>query len=106
MPQVPKEELPNMREIRGWALENLPKHIVLKRIEVTYGTDFPSMMPDDFEITIEYENRVDPRLRGSNEDIAAHHAWADPLTAKIRAKWPPSSIRIGFVERHSETCGD
>jgi hypothetical protein len=106
MLRVPKEELPDMQEIRGWALENLPTHIILKRIEITYGADFPSTMPDDFEIAIEYENRIEPGLRGSNEDIASHHAWADPLTARIRAKWPPSSIRIGFAERLSETCGD
>ena len=106
MLNVPKEELPNIQEIREWALENLPEHVVLKRIEVTYGTDLPNIVPDDFEVTIEYENRMDERLRGSTEDIAAHHAWADPLTAKIRAEWPPSTIRIGFVERLSGSHGD
>ena len=90
----------------GWALENLPKHIVLKSIKTTYGTDSPSFMPEDIEITIEYENRIDPRRRGSNEDIDAYHAWADPLTAKIRSKWPPESIRIGFHERQPDSEPD
>jgi len=96
-------QFPNELEIRNWALENLPKHIVLKRIELTYGTDWPSLIQESVEITIEYENRIEPRLPGSHEDIDAYHAWKDPLVAKIRSKLPPESVRIGFKERYPDS---
>ena len=59
-------------------------------------------MRDDFEIVIEYINKLDSVMSGTMEAITAHQEWADPLMIRIRDEWPPSTIRIAFKERELE----
>ena len=96
---VPRDELPNIDDIRGLASVNLPPHYVIKGVRVSRGPDTLIGAPDDFEIVIEYENRIHGGLIGSFEDIEAYQDWADPLIQDIRSEWPAETIRIGFFER-------
>lgn len=99
MKQLPKHDLPNENEIRQVAIKYLPKDYVLKQVECTYGSGgFPTIMPEDFEVTIKYESRMDKRLRGTEIDIETFQNWAKKIEAKIRSEWPPETIRIGFVQ--------
>jgi len=97
--QIPKREIPDMEQIRELARVGLPSHYSLKSVRFSYGSDWPEFLPDDFEIVIEYENRLDEVLRGTNEDIEAYQRWAHALVQDIRGEWPPESIRITFQDR-------
>jgi hypothetical protein len=96
---VPRDELPNIDNIRGLASANLPPYYVIKDVRVSRGPDTLIGEPNDFEIVIEYENRFEAGLIGSFEDIEAYQDWADPLIQDIRSEWPAETIRIGFFER-------
>jgi hypothetical protein len=100
--RVPRKELPDIERIRYLASENLPKHYRLLDVRCDYGSGGTSVLPDDFEIIIEYENLNDPALAGSMAEISDHHAWADPLLAAIRAEWPPSTVRIALHEHAAD----
>jgi hypothetical protein len=96
---VPPDELPNIDDIRCLAKVNLPAHYAIKGVRVSRGPDTLIGAPDDFEVVIEYENRIGEGLIGSFEDIEAYQNWADPLIQDIRSGWPAVTIRIGFFER-------
>jgi hypothetical protein len=96
---VPPDELPNVDDIRCLAKVNLPAHYAIKGVRVSRGPDTLIGAPDDFEVVIEYENRIGEGLIGSFEDIEAYQNWADPLIRNIRSEWPAVTIRIGFFER-------
>ena len=80
------------------ALENLPKDYVLKAVQLTYGSDWPEAIPEDFEITIEYEYQGDEVLSGTSVEINTFQSWPEPLKARIRDKWPPKALRICFSD--------
>lgn len=88
-----------MQQIAAWACENLPSHYDLLDVRCEYGTGMPADFTKDFEIVIEYANHLDPAMAGSMDAIKAHHAWSDPLIAKIRAEWPAWAMPIAFLER-------
>lgn len=96
--QIPKHEIPDMEQIRELARVGLPSHYSLKSVRCSYGSDWPDFLPNDFEIVIEYENRLD---EVTNEDIEAYQRWAHALVQDIRGEWPPESIRITFQERET-----
>jgi hypothetical protein len=96
--QIPKHEIPDIEQIRELARVGLPSHHSLKSVRCSYGSDWPDFLPDDFEIVIEYENRLD---EVTNEDIEAYQRWAHALVQDIRGEWPPESIRITFQERET-----
>jgi len=96
---VPRDELPNIEDIRSLANVDLPLHYIIKDVRVSRGPDTLIGAPDDFEIVIEYENRIGEGLIGSFEDIEAYQDWAHPLIQDIRSEWPAETIRIGFFER-------
>ncbi|MGA8476797.1 MAG: hypothetical protein WB696_02445 [Chthoniobacterales bacterium] len=96
---VPRDELPNIEDIRWLANVDLPRHYVIKDVRVSRGPDTLIGAPDDFEIVIEYENRIGENLIGSFADIEAYQDWAQPLIQDIRSEWPAETIRIGFFER-------
>jgi DNA-binding cell septation regulator SpoVG len=96
---VPRDQLPNVDDIRRLAKVNLPAHYVVKGVRVSRGPDTLIGAPDDFEIVIEYENCIGEGLIGSFEDIEAYQDWAHPLIQDIRSEWPAETIRIGFFER-------
>jgi hypothetical protein len=96
---VPKDELPNTDDIHRLANLDLPLHYVIKDVRVSRGPDTLIGAPDDFEVVIEYENRIGENLIGSFEDIEAYQGWAHPLIQDIRSEWPAETIRIGFFER-------
>jgi hypothetical protein len=96
---VPREERPNIDDIRRLANASLPPHYVIKDVRVLRGPDTLIGAPDDFEIVIEYENRIGESLIGSFKDIEAYQHWAHPLIQDIRGEWPAETIRIGFSER-------
>jgi hypothetical protein len=96
---VRRDELPNVDDIRCLADVNLPLQYVIKEVRVSRGPDTLIGAPNDFEVVIEYENRIGGGLIGSFEDIAAYQDWADPLVQEIRSEWPAETIRIGFFER-------
>ncbi len=97
MKQLPDEEL-----IRVWALEDLPEHYKLESVRLTFSGGLQGIVPDDFEITIEYVNHVDEVLRGTETDIKSHQDWASPLEKRIREKWGSKEWRIGFVEKYPD----
>lgn len=96
---VPPSELPNVEQIKVWALQNLPANYRLLDVRCEYGTDIPHVLPADWELRIEYANTSDSSTFGRFEDMKVYHSWADPLIAKIRADWPASTLRIGIPER-------
>src|ERR1700745_2002447 len=96
---APRDELPNIDDIRSLAGVNLPPHYAIKGIRVLRGPDTLIGAPDDFEVVIEYENRIGESLIGSLHDIEAYQDWAHPLIQDIRIEWPAQTIRIGFFER-------
>jgi hypothetical protein len=96
---VRRDELPNVDDVRGLAGINLPPHYVIKGVRVSRGLDTLIGEPDDFEVVIEYENRIGMGLIGSFEDIETYQDWAHPLIQDIRSEWPTETIRIGFFER-------
>ncbi len=96
---VPRDELPNIEDIRWLANVDLPLHYVIKDVRVSRGPDTLIGAPDDFEVVIEYENRIGEGLIGSFADIEAYQDWAHPLIQDIRSEWPAETIRIGFFER-------
>jgi hypothetical protein len=100
---VPASELPDIAQIRQWAEEKLPAHFRLLDVRCNYGTTVPSLLPEDWEVTIDYVSTLDASTMGSLTDIDAYHSWADPLIAKIRAEWPASCLRIGITERSTES---
>jgi hypothetical protein len=91
--------LPNIDDIRRLANVNLPLHYVIEGVRVSRGPDTLIGGPDDFEVVIEYENRIGEGLIGSFGDIEAYQHWAGPLVQQIRSTWPQETIRIGFFER-------
>jgi hypothetical protein len=97
---VRRDELPNVDDIRCLAGVNLPLQYVIKEVRVSRGPDTLIGAPNDFEVVIEYENRIGERLIGSFGDLEAYQDWADPLVQNIRSEWPAETIRIGFFERH------
>jgi hypothetical protein len=99
--RIPESEIPDMRKLAAWARENLPVHYDLVDIRCDYVSDMPAVIPEDFEIVIEYRDRLDPSQIGSPAAIEAHRAWSGPLTDRIRAEWPPSTIRIAFKGREA-----
>ncbi|MGD0551533.1 MAG: hypothetical protein ABSB25_02655 [Sedimentisphaerales bacterium] len=102
MKRLPKHDLPDENKIRQVALEYLPKDYILKRVECTYGSGgFSAIVPDDFEVIIEYQNRTDERFRGTELDIEKYQNWAKKIEAYIRSKWPPETIRICFSQVES-----
>jgi hypothetical protein len=96
---APRDELPNVDDIRYLAKVNLPTRYVIKDVRVSRGPDTLIGAPEDFEVVIEYENRIGESLIGSFEDIEAYQGWAHPLIQDIRSEWPAETIRIGFFER-------
>ena len=100
--RVPKDEIPNIEQIRELALVNLPSHYRLKSVTCTYGSDWPDLLPEDFELLIEYENLLDNSLQRTTAEIEAHQRWAHALVQDIRGDWPPESIRITFSEKEPE----
>ncbi len=96
---VPRDELPNIDDIRLLANVDLPLHYVIKDVRVSRGPDTLIGAPEDFEVVIEYENRIGENLIGSFKDIEAYQHWAYPLIEGIRNEWPAETIRIGFSER-------
>ena len=102
MGQVPKGELPSADEIREWALKNLPEFYTLGKVRFYIGSEWPDLMPDDLEITIEFESHLDEALEGSDSSIQAYHDWAGPLEEKIRARWDKKSLRIVFKGRSAQ----
>jgi hypothetical protein len=94
-----RDELPNTDDIHRLANLDLPLHYVIKDVRVSRGPDTLIGAPDDFEVVIEYENRIGENLIGSFEDIEAYQGWAHPLIQDIRSEWPAETIRIGFFER-------
>jgi hypothetical protein len=96
---VPRDELPNIDDIRWLANLDLPPHYVIKDVRVSRGSDTLIGAPDDFEVVIEYENRIGENLIGSFEDIEAYQGWAYPLIQDIRIERPAETIRIAFFER-------
>jgi hypothetical protein len=97
--QIPKDEIPDADEIRQLALTNLPSHYRLIDVRCSYGTEWPDVLPEDFEITIEYENHLDDVSKSSMREIETFQNWAHALAQDIRGDWPPESLRIGFQER-------
>lgn len=93
---APKDELPDVEQIRQLALTNIPAHIVLRDVRCTYGSDFPQVLPEDYEITIEYEKTPDAPPAGTNAAIEACQAWSHTLLQDIRTQWPPETVRITF----------
>jgi hypothetical protein len=96
---APRDELPNVDDIRYLAGVNLPTHYVIKDVRVSRGPNTLVGAPDDFEVVIEYENLIGEGLIGSFEDIEAYQYWAGPLVQGVRSEWPSKTIRIGFFER-------
>ena len=99
MVRAPKEELPNVEELKKLALETLPERYVLRKLTCDVIKSWPAWK--DFSIIIEYENQVDDVLKGSMNELKIYHAWADPLVKKIREKWPPMTLAIEVRERAS-----
>jgi hypothetical protein len=91
--RVPRRELPDIESIRERAGWNLPTHFRLNDVRCEYGSMALPGVPDDFQIVIEYENLLEKTDPDGN-DIAAYHAWAEPLIARIREEWPASTLRI------------
>jgi hypothetical protein len=96
---VRRDELPNVDDIRWLANIDLPLHYFIKDVRVSRGLDTLIGAPNDFEVVIEYENRIGEALIGSFEDIEAYQDWALRLIQDIRSEWPAETIRIGFFER-------
>jgi hypothetical protein len=96
---APGEELPNINDIRRLADVNLPAHYAIRDVRVSRGTDTLIGAADDFEVVIEFENRIGENLIGSFEDIETYQYWAQPLVQGVRSGWPAKTIRIGFFER-------
>jgi hypothetical protein len=95
---VRRDELPNVDDIRCLADVNLPLHYVIKEVRVSRGPDTLIGAANDFEVVIEYENRIGEGLIGSFGDIEAYQHWAGPLVQDVQSKWPAETIRIGFFE--------
>ena len=55
---APREELPDINDIRRLANVNLPAHYVIRDVRISRGSDTLVGAPDDFEVVIEYENRI------------------------------------------------
>ena len=102
--KVPKQELPNEEWAAELARRNLPEHYRLIDVRSVYGSEVPGFIPSDFEIVVEYENRLDEILVDSMDKLAAYHAWADALIENIRVEWPPQMVRISFLEKCSESA--
>ena len=102
MGQVPRGELPGAGEIRKWALENLPEFYTLRKVRFYLGSEWPDLMPDGLEITIEFESHLDEALEGSYSSIQAYQDWAGPLAEKIRARWHKDNLRIFFSGKDAE----
>lgn len=100
---VPESEIPDMTQIRQWVVENMPDHYRLNDIKCWYGTDSPGLIPDDWEISIEYTSTMDESVSGMPSSIDAHEAWSEPLIAKIRSEWPAPTVRIAFKEHPQES---
>jgi hypothetical protein len=98
---TPKDELPDVEQIRQLAQATIPPHIILRDVRCTYGSEFPSVIPEDYDITIEYEETPDAPPAGTNAAIEAFQAWSHPLIQDIRSQWPPESVRITFTSRHN-----
>ncbi len=98
MQHVPKHELPDEEEIRELARQNLPRHILVRRIECRWDDGIPGSIQADWEVLIEYENQLDEARQGTMEDISSFQRWAHPLRDAIRAKWPPYALRIKFAQ--------
>lgn len=96
---IPSSELPDIEKIAVWASENLPPHYELLDVRCDFGSDMPKIVPEEFEIVIEYVNKLDPVMAGSKDAIRAHHKWAELLLSRVRAEWSPFTIRIAFKER-------
>jgi hypothetical protein len=96
---IPSSELPDIDQIAVWASENLPPHYELLDVRCDFGSDMPKIVPEEFEIVIEYVNKLDPVMAGSKDAIRAHHKWSELLLSRVRAEWPPFTIRIAFKER-------
>lgn len=99
---IPKDEIPNLEQIRELAAIGLPPHYRLLGVRCTYGSDWPEVLPEDFELVIEYENHLDSSLRGTSEEIDAYQRWAHALAQDIRGDWPAESLRITFQEREAQ----
>ncbi len=94
---VPKDELPNIDQIRRLAEMNLPTHIVLRDVRCTYCSDLHLGIPEDYEITIEFEDTLDEELRQTPSAIEGIEAWVHPIVQAIRSEWPPETVRINFA---------
>lgn len=99
---IPKDEIPNLEQIRELAAIALPPHYHLKEVRCSYGSDWPDLLPEDFELIIEYENHLDASLKGTAEEIEAYQRWAHALVQDIRGDWPAESLRINFQEREAQ----
>jgi hypothetical protein len=82
---VRRDELPNVDDIRCLADVNLPLHYVIKEVRVSRGPDTLIGAANDFEVVIEYENRIGEGLIGSFGDIEAYQHWAGPSLDNGRA---------------------
>lgn len=100
--RIPKDEMPDEGAIRAMAAATLPAGYRLRTVECRFGSDAPSIMPEDFEIFIEAETSGDLDEYGTPERVEEWQNWVSPLTDAIRAKWSSDAVRIAFKHVHIE----
>ncbi len=103
---TPKDELPDVEDIRSLAQIAIPSHLILRDVRCTYGSPWPGFIADDYEITIEYEETFQAPPAGTLLAIEAFQEWSQPLVQDIRSEWPPEYIRITFSCVSSRTESD
>jgi hypothetical protein len=96
--RVPKQELPDEKQIEEYARLNLPEHYRLVAVRCSYES-MDDLAPEDFQINIEFVNLLDEVESGGMEALSADHAWTETLIEKIRSTWPPATLRICFKEK-------
>jgi hypothetical protein len=99
---VPKEELPDTDVIARLARCQLPAHYQLLDVRCEISRDPPDIIPNEFEVVIEYVTKLDEIAQGSWDAIKAHQDWANPLIEQIRLEWPVSTLRICFRQVASD----
>lgn len=88
-----KGEMPDEKWVTSVANLGLPETYRLLKVSCEFGGG-SSIVPDDFEIVIEYQDIEDPD--GSNPDFTAYQRWAFPLIETIRSEWAAHTIRISI----------
>ena len=100
---TPKPELPDVEGIRRLAEVSLPEGFVLRDVRRAFGSEFPLVIPEDYDLTNEYEDTRSERIGGPDEAIRVFREWAHPLIQDIRSDWPAETLRVSFASREPPT---